>query len=225
MYRLTLLVVALLVILACGGGGGGVVDVPTGTVVSISPKSPTVGLCCTQNFRATVTGNSDTRVQFTTSAGDISQSGSDARFTAPSTSGTVNVTARSVADTSAQDTARVNVADLADSTGRVIDSLTGDGIPGIEVIFRNTSNTVVARLVTNASGQYQGRVPSTARSLTLNDSTLPANYYKQFEFETKRYSLIIGGCFAPILAGCDCLGVISLTPNSLPPPPPPNGCS
>jgi alpha-tubulin suppressor-like RCC1 family protein len=91
-------VLGLLLLAGCGGGG-----TSSGPVaVSLSPLSPTVQVDTTVQFTATVTGSTNTAVTWTvvpaSGGGSISSTG---LYTAPSSPGTYQVVATSVADTSA----------------------------------------------------------------------------------------------------------------------------
>src|SRR5579864_8957477 len=91
-----------------GGGGGGVVS------VAISPASATVSAGGTQQFQATVSGSSNTAVQWqvngvtggTTANGTISTSG---LYTAPPTTVTISVTVTAVASADTSKTANATV--------------------------------------------------------------------------------------------------------------------
>lgn len=94
----------------CGGGvpssGGG------GTTISvaISPTSATLNAGATQQFTATVTGTSDTAVNWSATAGTVTATG---LYTAPNpapASGAATVTAASQADTAAAASAKVTIS-------------------------------------------------------------------------------------------------------------------
>jgi len=76
------------------------------TRVSILPTETTVVAGNTADFRATVTGANNTKVQWSSPDGPITTAG---RFTAPTTPGNYTVTATSVADPSQSATATVHV--------------------------------------------------------------------------------------------------------------------
>src|SRR5215469_1778199 len=94
-------------ITACGGGtanneGGGNPPPPV-VAVSISPTSATISADGTQQFHATVTGSSNTAVQWEVNnvAGGSSQTGTISNaglYTAPSTTTTLQVTVTAVAE-------------------------------------------------------------------------------------------------------------------------------
>ncbi|HKA01760.1 MAG TPA: Ig-like domain-containing protein [Candidatus Solibacter sp.] len=79
--------------------------VPT-VSVSVSPTTATVQTGATQQFNATVTGSSNTAVNWTATGGTISNTG---LFTAGQTAGSFTVTATSAADTTKKATATVTV--------------------------------------------------------------------------------------------------------------------
>ena len=107
---------ALLVMLlsACGGGNSGGSDAPPPppppppqvVSISISPTTGTLVAGTTLQLSATVSGSTDTAVQWTTSAGAVSASG---LFTAPAQAGAVTVTATAHADTTKSATAALSV--------------------------------------------------------------------------------------------------------------------
>ncbi len=91
-------------------------DSPTSSdpiTISISPAQATVGAAGTLQLSATVSGTSNTQVNWTASAGTISGSGSTATFTAPAQGGSVTITARSQASADASATAQVTVTPAA----------------------------------------------------------------------------------------------------------------
>lgn len=112
-----------------GSGTGG-----TSVAISISPTSATVQVNATQQFTATVTGTTDTRVTWlvanvvggNSTVGTISSSG---LYTAPSTvpsGGTVTVTAQSVADTSQSVNATVTISPGTTTYSNIDDSTSLD---------------------------------------------------------------------------------------------------
>ena len=76
--------------------------------ISIDPTQVTLLTAGTQQFTATVTGISDTRVSWSASCGTVTQAGF---YTAPEATGTCTVTAASVASPSTQAAAVVDVGD------------------------------------------------------------------------------------------------------------------
>jgi len=92
--------------------------------VSISPKSAALAPNGTQQFSATVTGNSNASVLWSASGGTISQGGF---YTAGSTAGGYAVTATSAADSSKSAQATVSVSGPAPPPGTA-SSITKDGI-------------------------------------------------------------------------------------------------
>lgn len=88
------LVVTALV--ACGGGGGDAPDV----VVTISPATASVDAGKTVKFTATVSGSSNTKINWSASGGTVS---GDGVFTAPALGG--GYTVRATADANAKDSA------------------------------------------------------------------------------------------------------------------------
>ena len=91
--------------------------------VTVTPASVTLELLSSQDFTATVTGTSDTRVTWDASCGSVSGSGNTITYTAPASvpdPATCLVTATSRADASASASAVVTVVrpDPADQPGR-----------------------------------------------------------------------------------------------------------
>jgi hypothetical protein len=76
--------------------------------VSLSPMTVTLTGGATQQFTATVTGSANTAVSWTAEGGSISATG---LFTAPTTPGTVHVTATAVADPTRSATSTVTVTE------------------------------------------------------------------------------------------------------------------
>ena len=77
--------------------------------ISISPSSASVATGGSQSFTASVTGTTNTGVNWSASAGTLIPSGATAQYTAPSTSGTYTITATSTADSTKLATATVTV--------------------------------------------------------------------------------------------------------------------
>jgi len=73
----------------------------SGVALTVSPQSVTLNFGAQQQFTASVTGSTNTGVSWTASAGSITPAG---LFTAPSTVGTVTITATSQADNSVSST-------------------------------------------------------------------------------------------------------------------------
>jgi hypothetical protein len=87
------------------------VTVASGAVVSVSVEPSTVTLPTngTQSFTATVTGSIDTGVMWSATCGSVSGTGNTITYTAPATSASCAVTARSSADPTKSGTADVTV--------------------------------------------------------------------------------------------------------------------
>jgi hypothetical protein len=80
---------------------------PPAVAVTINPTSTSIQVGRTQQFVATVSGSTNTAVNWSASGGTVSASG---LYTAPATAGTYTVTAKSVADTTKSASATVTVA-------------------------------------------------------------------------------------------------------------------
>src|SRR5216684_1835101 len=106
------LLILPVVVTGCGGGGGTPVEVPI--QISISPPAVNLNQGGTQSFIATVTGTSNSAVNWAVqegaAGGSITNMGV---YTAPNKSGTFHVIATSQADTTKSQTATVNVDAVA----------------------------------------------------------------------------------------------------------------
>ncbi len=110
--------VFLMLLAACGGGGGGGGDDGGGASVSVtlSPASATVSVGATQNFTASVTGSTNTAVNYSVQEADGGSINSSGVYTAPATAGSYHVIATSVADNSKSDSSTVTVVALPQIT-------------------------------------------------------------------------------------------------------------
>ncbi len=108
------LLVLVLQVTGCGGGGGNPVEIPIPIGISISPPMANLIQGGTQSFIATVSGTSNSAVNWAVqegaAGGSITSMGA---YTAPNRSGTFHVIATSQADTTRSATAPVNIAAVA----------------------------------------------------------------------------------------------------------------
>jgi pimeloyl-ACP methyl ester carboxylesterase len=111
-------VMAALVLQACGGGNQ--------VKVMISPTSVTLAPGDIQQFKATVTGTSNTAVTWSATDGTISGSGKTITYTAPDTEETASITAKSVEDPAALAKAKINVSYAKEETSGTVGSDGGD---------------------------------------------------------------------------------------------------
>jgi len=95
--------------------------------VAINPISASLQTNATQQFTATVTGASNTAVNWTANGGTITTGG---LYTAPSSTGTFTVTATSVADTTKSASAAVTVTTQASAVNGWSSRIAGVNIPG-----------------------------------------------------------------------------------------------
>ncbi len=106
------LLILPVVVTGCGGGGGTPVEVPI--QISISPPAVNLNQGGTQSFIATVTGTSNSAVNWAVqegaAGGSITSTGA---YTAPNKSGTFHVIATSQGDTTKSATATVTIAAVA----------------------------------------------------------------------------------------------------------------
>jgi hypothetical protein len=229
--RLALLFLLCLTFLACGGGGGG--GGGGGSVsVSVTPGTATVGRNGQVTFVATVSGSSNPDVTWQATAGTITPTGTGtALFTAPDAVTTVTVTATSSADPSKSDSSTVNVLDgVATVTGRILRQGVTVGLPNVIVQFKNAGGTVLATATTNAFGYFSAAVPTTAVEFHIQNTSALNGYYKQYNYDGDRYTILDPGCNAPLPAltantNSPLGSNITIPLASGPPPPPPSGCS
>lgn len=226
--------VLALILAGCGGGGGGGGGITTPTVtVAIQPKNVTVGPGSVLSFVATVANGTLNSVTWSSTAGTIAPTGATtATFTAPTADGTYTVTATSTDDTSRSDSSLVTVASgatTANVVGRVIRSGSTVGIANVVVRFYTSTGTQVGQATTNSTGNFSVVLPTTAARFHLIDSPALTGYYRQYNYNSQSYSILIPDCRAPLPAlspgsSVNLPTTISLPPNSGPPPPPPSGC-
>jgi hypothetical protein len=141
------------------------VTAPTVVSVSISPTSASLTTGGTQQFSATVTGNSNTSV--TWSGTGVSSTG---LFTAPSTAGTYTVRATSAADTTKSASATVTVTAptvVSVSISPTSASLTTGGTQQFTATVTGNSNTSVTWSGTGVSSTGLFTAPSTAGTYTV----------------------------------------------------------
>ncbi len=114
-------------------------------------------------------------------------------------------------------------------SGRVVREDTLNGLANVKVQFKDAGGTILVTATTNSSGNFSIDVPSNAVRFHLQNSSLPTGYYKQFEYNSKRYTTLDTTCTAPLPTYVNgvrtpLLTSIVVSPQNLPPPPPPNGC-
>jgi hypothetical protein len=229
--RIGLSMLSAIVIVCCGGGGPS--DNGNGGVnVSINPTSANVAWNGTVQFSSTVTGAADTSVTWSASGGSITPTGSNtATFTAPAATTVITVTATSVADPTKTASATVNVSQgQATVTGRVRRASSSLGIAGVVVEFRNAGGSVLATVTTPSSGNFSVAVPVEAVRFHLRNSSVPPGFYKQYQYNAKRYTTLDANCSAPLPplsanVTTPLATDIVIPPTTQPPPPPPDGCS
>jgi YVTN family beta-propeller protein len=156
------------------------VTVDSGVRVQVQPASATIDPLETFQFTATVTGSTNTGVSWTltssapvgTPLGTISSTG---LYTAPANTGTVTVTARSVADATQQATASVTVAAAAAPGVTSIDPTTAaQGSVQQDVYLNGTNFLSTETVVVTAPGQPTTPVPTTFLNVGLLRATIPA---------------------------------------------------
>jgi len=106
----------LVLMLACGfaaGCGDGDPTTPPAPVsISLTPATATVDQGGTATLSASVSGTSNTAVNWTSSGGNLAPQGASATFTAPGSAGTFTITATSAADPSKSATATLTVPEV-----------------------------------------------------------------------------------------------------------------
>lgn len=131
----------LMTLTACGGGGSSQPkpnpNPPQAVTVSVNPQVSSLTTGGTQTFTATVTGTSNTSVNWSCSGGTITYG----TYTAPSTAGNYTVTATSVSDSTKSATANVTV-----TTPPPV--VTYTAIPDV-----NFQNALIAQGIPVANGQ------------------------------------------------------------------------
>lgn len=202
--------------------------------VSVTPQQATIAVNLSVNLTAQVTGSGNQAVTWSASGGTITPTGvGTARYTAPSIQGSFIVTATSQADTNRRAVATITVTGAVGNNavvqGRLINQDSRAGVSGISIVFLNAGGTVIAQYTSGTSGNFSAIVPTTAKRFHLVDTSIPAGYYKAYEYNTKRYTALSSICSAPLPAltagGTVTLPtVVEIPPTTSPPPPPPNGC-
>ena len=148
------------------------VTVSATVAVSISPASASLLTGGTQQFTPTVTGTTNTSVNWSTSGGTVSSLGF---YTAPSTAGTYTVTATSVVDSTKSASARVTVsAPVAVSISPASASLATSGTQQFTATVTGSTNTSVAWSATGGSISSSGlyTAPSTAGTYTVTATSV-----------------------------------------------------
>src|SRR5205823_21502 len=143
--------------------------------VSITPTAASLAAGGTQQFTATVTGDSNTAVTWWASVGTVTSSG---LYTAPSTAGSYVVIARSVADTSASASATVDVSGPAAAVSVSISptsaSLQTGGTQQFIATVTGSTNTAVTWSATggtvSSSGVYTA--PTAAGSYSVKATSV-----------------------------------------------------
>jgi hypothetical protein len=122
------------------------VHAPTQVGVSINPQTASLAVGGTKSFTASVTGSSNTAVNWSTTGGTISGTGSTVTYKAPSTAGTYTVKATSAADKSKSGTATITVhasTQVGISLNPQTASLTVGGTQSFTASVTGSSNTAV----------------------------------------------------------------------------------
>ncbi len=212
----------------CGGGGTGTTGTNGGGgALSLYPSTANVGPGGTVQLQAQANFlNVD--VTWSSDSGLVSPTGiGTATFTAPG-SGVSTITATRIG-ASGSDTSAITVDPTAATVrGRVVDSNTIAGIGNAIVEFKN-GNTIVATATTIPNGSFSAAVPTSATRFHIRSSSISSGFYKQYLYNSKRYTMLDSTCTAPLPAlsvGANVLLVtnIVISPATGPPPPPPNGC-
>lgn len=110
----------------------------------------------------------------------------------------------------------------------VVASGTAAPLRGIRLLFFASGGINVGSVFTQFDGTFNASIPSNATSFTIDSTTIPSKYAKQFSFNGKSYVTGLS-CAAPLptLTNGTTLtlpGNLALYPSSAGPPPPPTGC-
>lgn len=209
-----------------GGGGGGGTNGGSGQLV-MSPGTATLGPNGEVTLYATVNG-SPVDVTWSSSSGFVTPVGLGLGvLTAPS-SGTVTVTATRTSG-SGSDTSSFTISPgLATVRGRVVDQDSLLGISGATIQFKN-GTTTLSSVTSYSGGYFVAAVSPAANRFHMPSSPFPSGYYKQYTYNSKRYTALVSTCSATLpslVAGGahPLVDTIKLPVASGPPPPPPNGC-
>lgn len=148
---------------ATGASGGGTVS------VTVTPGSASLQTSQQKQFSATVSGTTNTWVNWSTSGGTVSSGG---MYTAPTTAGTYSVTATSLADSTKSASSVVTVSQPTQVTVSVSPSSTmlqPNGQQQFTAYVWNTSNTAVTWKVSGGSISSSGlyTAPSTSGTYTI----------------------------------------------------------
>ena len=149
------------------------VNAPPVVAVTISPVSASMLSGGSQQFKATVTGSSNTAVNWSATAGSVTTAG---LYTAPGTAGTFSVTATSAADStkSASATVTVSVPEVAVSLSPGSASLSTGGTQQFAATVTGSSNTAVNWSATGGTITSAGlyTAPGTAGSFTVTATSV-----------------------------------------------------
>jgi len=144
------------------------VSAPAVVAVTISPVSASMLSSGTQQFKATVTGSSNTAVNWSATGGTVSTAG---LYTAPGAAGTFSVTATSAADAtkSAAATVTVSVPVVAIALSPGSASLATGATQQFTAAVTGSSNTAVTWSATGGTVSTAGlyTAPSTAGTFTV----------------------------------------------------------
>lgn len=216
----------------CGGGGGGGGSSSGGGsgggAFSLSPATLTVGPNG-QIFLVARSGSAQADVTWSSTSGIVTPLGTGlALYTAPAT-GSATVTATTTAAPQRSDSTAVTInASLATVRGRVVSDATFNGVANVVIEFKN-GTTTLATATTLANGYFTAGVPPTATRFHVRNTTVPSGFWKQYTFDSERFTTLDSNCTAPLPALAAGTSVALATDVRLnaqvgPPPPPPTGC-
>jgi hypothetical protein len=145
--------------------------------VTISPTSVTLDAGAKQQFASTVTGTSNTSVNWSDSAGSISTSG---LYQAPTTGGSYTIKATSAADTTRSASAKASVKTVAVSISPTSATVSTGATKQFTATVAGTTNTAVTWVTTCGSVDSTGlfTAPSTASTCSVT-ATSVANTTKK----------------------------------------------
>lgn len=99
----------------------------------------------------------------------------------------------------------------------------------LEVQFKDSLGNLVGGARVNANGTFSGFVPTTATSLIVKPSTIPAAWYASLKYQGNHYAVVGVSCLLPLPGltpgGNNFLPATVFVPRQIEgPPPPPSGC-
>ena len=196
---LTLISLCVITLAGCTLAPASSQNTPT-VSLSVTPNSVSLQAGKNQQFTATITGTTNTAVNWSATGGTVNSSG---RYTAPTAAGSYVVKATSMADSTVSASATVTVtAPIAVTISPVSASLLTNGTQQFTATVSGSSNTAVTWSASGGSISSSGfyTAPATAGTFTVTATSAADN--------TKSASASVTVSAAPPVVG------ISITPTS-----------